>query len=267
MAKILDFVNEHHIHTVLLDAMGTIYDNRGPYDGVVEAISTLQKQGVQVLVATNNTTRSVPGIRHYLLAFGIDIAEDLIISSGLVLRDVPEFRACVEGKKVFVVGSSESDYYVELAGGLVTRVLAESEAIVLASSFASGNENWMAVLRQFIVDHPQVPLICINPDRYVQHDGARYPVIGYYVDELIRESGGAVLFGGKPEPSFSVCVKTVLEQMKIPVDRGVLFCDDNPHNVLQLSTDLDIHGAYLKDTGLPFDLTDMDSIYFWEKLV
>jgi len=267
MAKILDFVKEHAIHTVLLDAAGTIYNDRGPFEGVVDAISALQEQGVRVMVATNNTTRSIFGIRSSLLSYGIDIPEPLIISSGLVLRDVPDFRRHIDGKRVYVVGSEESDDYVTLAGGRVTQDLDQAQAVVLASSFAQGNNDWISALRQFVAGHPEVPLLCINPDRYVQHAGDRYPVIGHYVDELLKETGGTVLFGGKPEPSFSVCVQTVLDGLRVPVGRGVLFCDDNPYNVLQLSSDLGVHGAYLKETGLLFEFDGDDAIHTWAKLV
>ena len=267
MAQLLDFVKTHDIHTVLLDAAGTIYDNEGAYHDVPQVIASLQAQDVRVLIATNNTTRSLSGIRAHLLAFGVDIQESFIISSGLVLRDVPEFRRHVNSKRVYVVGSEESNDYVALAGGMVTTVLEDSEAIVLASSFPQSNQQWINDLCGFIKDCPKVPLLCINPDRYVQHEGGQYPVIGYYVDELLKKSDGTVLFGGKPEPSFSVCVQTVLANLSIPIDRGVLFCDDNPYNVRQLSHDLDIHGAYLQETGLKFEDFSSGDIHIWLRLV
>ena len=99
MAKLLEFVRQHNIHTVLLDAAGTIYDDKGPYEGVVEALHTLQNDGVNFLLATNNTTTSLPGIKVYMSNFEIDMEEKHIISSGLVLQDVPYLKERVAGKK------------------------------------------------------------------------------------------------------------------------------------------------------------------------
>ena len=254
MSKILDFVAEHSIHTVLFDAAGTLYDDQGPFDGVVDAFLQLQSQGVRVCLATNNTTTSIPGIRKYMLNFGMDIDEDLILSSGLVLRDVPRLTEKIKNRSCFVIGSEGSKDYVTLAQGTITDSLHEADCVVFASSFPKDNEVWIQGVFEEWKQRSTLELICINPDRYVRHHKSLYPVIGYYVDQFIELSQAPVQFYGKPDRSFSEMIHVNLDRLAVPVDEGVLFCDDNPHNIIQMKSDLPIRTAHLSQSGLDISI-------------
>ena len=54
---------------------------------------------------------------------------------------------------------------------------------------------------------------------------------------------------GKPFPLFSTLIKTRLDSLGFD-SHQLVFCDDNPHNVIQLTHDLHCHGVVIKTTGV-----------------
>ena len=156
---------------------------------------------------------------------------------------------------------------MSLAEGEIEESVKDADVVVFASSFPTGNELWIDEIADEWRKRPDLDLICINPDRYVQHQKAPYPVIGFYVDRFIEETGANVEFVGKPDRSFSILVDNHLKSLDIPMDDRVIFCDDNPYNIRQMSIDLPLKAIHLRDTGLSFDSVDFGLQYQWSSLI
>lgn len=239
---------DHTPRLILADASGVLYTDDDQLSGVGHTIQQLSAK-VPVWVATNNTSHSIPEIVNHLISRGIHIPASQIISSGLGLSVSPQLRPLISGKSVYTYGCSTSSWYVNIAGGHSVDHPDDAAVIVLASSTGASTKTAMAMIHQSLTTNPR-PVICVNPDHYVQTGSGLYPVIGYYAAQLAQSLSIELLWMGKPFPSFSEVVRHFLTEAGIALGPDIWFFDDNPQNVAQMTQDLGISGATVMDTGL-----------------
>lgn len=240
------------VRIFLLDASGVLYVNRGGVvPGVHASIDAIRDAGGEIFVVTNNTSLYVDGIARYLADVDIHLAPERILSSGMGLIYDSVSQDLIQGKKAFVYGWEGSDSYLLDAGAEVVEAISDADVVVMMASLKDGND---AIVEEIVLglrDRPHVPLLCANPDRYVQGPNGTFPVIGYFAEEIGRSLGRDVHWVGKPEDNFSVAVGGVLQdQFGISMDDRVCFMDDNYENTQRLSQCLGIHGCLVLDTGL-----------------
>jgi ribonucleotide monophosphatase NagD (HAD superfamily) len=252
-----DIWTTHHPTAIVVDAAGLLYTDLGPVPGAAEAIAFMSAT-VPVWVATNNTNYSPEMISTMLADMGIGISAHRIISSGLGLAVDTELREMVHGKRVFTYGYPSSQWYARYAGGVAVSTPDEAQVIVLAASTGATNAELYRQVAQSLRQTPHRPVICINPDFYVQTGAGLHPVIGYYADQLSRDCDISIQWMGKPYSSFSEVVRQYLEQSGVVLSKQVWFFDDNPKNVDRLTRDLGISGAVAVETGLTRGLSEVD---------
>jgi ribonucleotide monophosphatase NagD (HAD superfamily) len=181
-----------------------------------------------------------------------------IISSGLGLSLNAAFADQMRNRSVFVVGPATSgDYIARCPGARQASHPDQANMIVLAASSGDDFDLHLDWVTTAVKRRPDLPVICINPDHYVQTRDVRYPVIGYFADQLARQTGVAIHWMGKPHAAFSPVVATVLQQHHITPSQTV-FLDDNYRNVLQLQSDLSLAGVLVWKTGLGYSLSADD---------
>lgn len=230
----------------LLDASGVLYNNGVPYPGIPETVQRLQKTGA-VYLATNNTSASPSQIHQYLRTIGISIPVSHILSSGLTLTEDPSLYTLVAQKKVFVYGHRSTRYYVYQAGGRCVDTPQEAEVFVLTHATPEAHQD--PVLQDMLTQshtYPDLPVLCINPDRYVVSGKTLYPVVGH-----VAALFPTVIWAGKPHDNYTLWVirKTLLNAGITP-NRRVVFVDDNPDNVIHMCAILGISGIVVTETGL-----------------
>lgn len=249
----------------LIDASGVIYNDSGVFEGVVETIETLQSIA-PVFLVTNNSFQSIPDIKEKMKNTGIYFEENRIISSGLGVSMHPDFRRMVEGKQVGVFGSPSSEYYVRLANPKdIVSDWSQADVLVMTSTRKHNFEAEYNRLQHVVAAHPNIPIICCNPDQHVvrwlpkdssnsseKEQTALYPVIGYYAQKLEDDYGVAIQWMGKPEACFSQVVEHILkkEYPNADPEKKWLFLDDNIHNVVNLEKVDSISGCLVEETGL-----------------
>ena len=232
--------------TYLLDASGVIYNDGVPFPGVVETLHALQSQG-PVYIATNNTSASPEEISLSLSHMGIHVPVSHILSSGLTLAADPALRGCVAGKSVFLYGISSAGVYISRAGGQVVAAPEEADVFVLTHATpAATTDPLFCRMVDHQRQHPERPMICLNPDRYVVSGTSLYPVVGHVAAQCHH-----MQWAGKPHDNYAVhVVAATLAEAGIVVDRRVTFVDDNPENVQAMCRCLGISGVVVTDTGL-----------------
>ena len=245
---------------IVVDASGVLYTDDGPIPGMGDTIRTMSAK-VPVWVATNNTTNSVPEIAKHLHYRGIDIPESRIISSGLGLVADPHLHRLVQGSAVYTMGYPTSSWYATHAGGHPVGHPDDADVIVLAASTGPTTQGTLDRIRESIQKRHR-PVICVNPDYYVQTGSGLYPVMGYYAAQLALDIPD-MIWMGKPYSSFSDVVRHYLKSANLTLDSQTWFFDDNPKNVAQLTRDLGISGATIMDTGLckGLSLPDIDATF------
>lgn len=118
---------------VVLDAYGVLNDARGALPGAPELIDELRARGQRFFVATNDASRLPETAAARFARFGLAIEAGAIITSGSLLA--PYFAARgLAGARCFVLGTDDSERYVQLAGGEVAppRADGDYDAFVVA---------------------------------------------------------------------------------------------------------------------------------------
>lgn len=243
-----NWLNSHHVF--LLDAFGVLYSAMGALPGVVQMVNHWLEANKTVIVVTNNTSRSPDYIAQHLTHLGIPLNAKHIISSGRGLHWHKPYRQLIYKRPVLVIGSLGSHRYITDAGGYCVDTLEDAQAIVLAMSTPNDTARYEAIATHHQT-HPDIPIICINPDHYVQTGNQKSTVIGHYAAKLASKLTRPMHWMGKPHPIFSSVVRDyIASEFNLTPDNSWLFVDDNPDNVAQLTQDLGIHGLIPKHTGL-----------------
>ena len=78
-----------------------------------------KREHIPIVMMTNNATQNIAIIEQKMADFGLPIAADHIVSSGCGLIELPDLRACMDGKRAFVYGYPSSIQYAIDAGATV----------------------------------------------------------------------------------------------------------------------------------------------------
>jgi 4-nitrophenyl phosphatase len=87
---------------IIFDMDGVIYRGNKPINGAKELIEFLKARKIPFLFLTNNSTRDPKMYREKLLSMGIDVPEEVIVTSGLATRLY--MAKHLEPGKIFVIG-------------------------------------------------------------------------------------------------------------------------------------------------------------------
>jgi len=245
---------------LLIDASGVLYSDLGPFPGAAEALAYFQQKNVPIFIATNNSYSSPDLISKRFKNYGMAIAPEQILSSGMGLANDPEIRDLLSGKIVFVFGKKESYPYVDRAPiQRRTSQIKEAEVIVMTSSNSDTHEKDFIELQAYLDHHPDTPIICCNPDRFVVNNGAYIKVIGYYAEIIEKIYPNPFYWFGKPEGNYAKMIKKYLETYaNIPVTPQIYFFDDNIKNVKNMVETIPVSGVLVSETGLSFELTETE---------
>ena len=240
-----------------LDAYGVIYNGHGFFEWIDPVFDYCNRKQIPIYLMTNNATQSVAVIANNLQKAGLAIPNNQIISSGCGLETLPKYRQLIYNQPVFVYGYESAKSYVTHAGGHCVNAPQDAQVIVLAAALQ--NDNHLVYLNtvSYLLKHPHIPVICINPDHYVATNHGLMRVMGYYAHQMAvqlnRSNFGWV---GKPHRTFSDLVSA---QIAPHTGSQLLFCDDNPCNVHRMVTDLGCMGAIITQTGVYARYQHLDS--------
>lgn len=180
---------------LLSDVWGVVHNGRRPHEGAVDALTRFRQGGGRVVLITNSPQLS-PDITAMLTRIGVGReAYDAIISSGDVTRiRIGDYR----GETVHWVGPRS---YLNLIEGLDISLGTpqEAKAVVVADPDSYGDTIDMYEDRLAEWHALGLPLICANPDKWVEHDGELLMCGGALADAYL-EMGGRVTLAGKPHP-------------------------------------------------------------------
>lgn len=236
-------------HVLCLDAYGVVYNANGPFLPAISLIHHAQSMGIPVYICTNNATQSPQQIAAACYQFGVTIPVAAIISSGCACYELPQIRTMLHNRLVYVYGYEGSQYYVVTAGAQVVASPNKAQVIVMASSLNVHNHRIYRACATHLQRNPNVSVLCINPDHYVHVGDYEMPVMGYYAHYLERQCNQSFIWVGKPHSIYSQLVAARIESDGYS-PRNILFCDDNPQNVIQLTRDLMCEGCVITDTGI-----------------
>lgn len=154
---------------LLFDAYGVLVDGNGAIPGAAECIAKLNREKKKYLVVTNDASKSPQNASRRYRGLGIDLAPESIFSSGLMVQEY--FRQHrLEGAKCVVLGTGDSHWYVEQAGGVLVEPSVDSPADVVVVCDEGGFDflpTMDELLSMVLVHHSKgrrFRLLLANPD-------------------------------------------------------------------------------------------------------
>jgi 4-nitrophenyl phosphatase len=144
----------------VIDLDGTVYRSTDPVSDVPETIETLRDRGVDIIFASNTSTKSRATCQRRLRNIGIAAEREEILTSASVTAK--HVATTYEGQRVFAVGSAALFGELADAGIQTTDDPQAAEAIVVGKDRDIDWEGLTRVVRAAVRD---VPFVATNRDR------------------------------------------------------------------------------------------------------
>jgi HAD superfamily hydrolase (TIGR01450 family) len=157
---------------LLFDAYGVLVHATGALPGALETISRLNQTGKPYAILTNDASKLPETAARRYQGFGLDIAVNRILSSGLLLREYFE-RHGLHGSLCAVLGTADSERFVTQAGGLVVPTDSDFDVLVVADEngyeFVAHVDAAITSLFRSIERGKALRLVLPNPDLIFPH--------------------------------------------------------------------------------------------------
>jgi len=218
----------------VLDLWGVVHDGRAPYPGVPDALARLRAQGARIVFLTN-APRRAHAVQGLLDRMRLDRAlYDGIISSGEVAwaamrdRDHPWFAGI--GHNAVHVGPPRDLSVVEDAVATLVTDAKQADFVLNTGPDPDRSDRDLEPYRAVLAACAarRLPMICVNPDRFVMVGDDRLFCAGALADLYRELGGGAVLEIGKPD---AMVYAPVMALLGTPPERTVAI-GDSPHTDL-----------------------------------
>jgi HAD superfamily hydrolase (TIGR01459 family) len=204
-------------HAILSDVWGVLHNGIRAHASACEALVNYRQGGGRVVLITN-APRPSPPIVDMLDALDVPRdAYDAIVSSGDVTRRmIADYR----GRTVHYIGPPDENDSL-FAGLDITLGPAEQAAALVVTDLDTDddtpdmyNDRMTAWLRH------NLPMICANPDRVVEH-GDRLIYCGGALADLYEARGGRILMAGKPyRPIYTEALRLAEQAAGRALDRA-----------------------------------------------
>jgi HAD superfamily hydrolase (TIGR01459 family) len=179
---------------ILSDVWGVLHNGVSAHPGAVDALRRFRQGGGRVVLITNAPRAAAP-IVAMLDQMGVSRdVYDGIVSSGDVTRAM---IAPYRGKVIHHVGPPAVDDSLYDGLGVIRGSAEEAAAVVVTDLDTDDDTPDMYEDRIKLWLKRQLPLICANPDRVVEH-GGRIIYCGGALADLYEAHGGRIKMAGKP---------------------------------------------------------------------
>lgn len=184
----------------LIDIWGVVHEGINPYPGAIECLHALISLNKSILFLSN-APRPGSVTLHKLLEFGLNATEEMIITSGDVVREqLLEFKDPIFkdfGKCFYHLGANRNTDILAGITADITLKLEEANFILLTAYIDEGEDlnQYDDFLKKAALLN--IPAICANPDKIVIH-GNKIRYCAGILAEKYQKMGGTVYFYGKP---------------------------------------------------------------------
>jgi HAD superfamily hydrolase (TIGR01459 family) len=179
---------------ILSDVWGVVHNGVTAHPEAVDALRRYRAAGGRVVLITNAPRAAAP-IIGMLDAMGVPRdMYDGVVSSGDVTRVM---IAPYRGKIIHHVGPPSVDDSLYEGLGIIRGPAEEAVAVVVTDLDTDDDTPELYKDRIKVWLKRQLPLICANPDRVVEH-GGRIIYCGGALADLYEASGGRIKMAGKP---------------------------------------------------------------------
>lgn len=184
------------IDGLVCDLDGVVYRGAEAIPGSVEALNRLRNDGVAIVYATNNSESTVQQYLDKLRGLGLEVEEEQIVTSAVVLAEVLRERN-VAGRTALVVGGAGAVEAIEGLGVSILRDPSADEADMVIVGL-DVNFDYEALRRASTAVREGATLIATNSDASYPVAGGLWPGSGSILAAIEVASGGTAEVMGKP---------------------------------------------------------------------
>ncbi|WP_299396210.1 TIGR01459 family HAD-type hydrolase [Pelagibius sp.] len=253
----------------VLDQYGVLHDGTMLYPGVLDCLHALRDAGKRVLILSNSGKLKQPNVDR-LAGLGLPPAlYDDFITSGEATRaylgngaDPALRRRQQDGPlRCLILGGAAEEALLEGLPVTIVSAIEEADFMLLASfgeAAPSTLDAFSGILEQ--AGALNLALVCANPDvRGITVDGLR-PAPGALARRY-EETGGTVIYVGKPHPLIYRTVRQALAPMQ--AGRMLAVGDSLAHDIVGaagagMASALILQGIHKDELGLPGKDGDFD---------
>ena len=177
LVKLADVLDRYD--GLLLDAFGVLVDGAGALPGAAELVAELARRRTPFLIVTNDASRLPVTVAARFARFGIAVDAGDVLTSGQLLAGYFRERG-LGGARCLVLGTEDSESYVEEAGGVVCPLDPDGEYQVIAVCdddgypFLEGLNAALSVAFRALDRALPIHLVLPNPDIVFPAGGGRF---------------------------------------------------------------------------------------------
>lgn len=233
MTRLIESIDQiaDQFDAIVLDQWGVLHDGTTPYEGAIDALTTLAARGVCLAVLSNSGKRSKLNAQRIVdKGFPAGLFESVMTSGEALWRDAASGK--LPGRHAYVVAANPLDatqWAADLDLSFVTDLaLADFVLIMgLPEGPAAPTQEVLNDLREAILACG-IPTYCSNPDRASPREGGRLVVSPGALAHDIADAGGVVTFYGKP---YLPVFRAVEAAMNVTPDRCLMVGDSLEHDI------------------------------------
>lgn len=180
----------------LLDMDGTLYLDDDLFDGTLDFLNQIKKNGGRYLFLTNNSSKGTDAYVSKLNRIGIDACpEDFLTSTDATILYL---NNNYPGKKFYVCGTRSFVKELKRCGVNVTETADDDVFGVVISNDQELTFKKLDDMSRLLLN--DIVYIATNPDWVCPTSYGYVPDCGSFVEMLKRATGKSPLFIGKPKP-------------------------------------------------------------------
>lgn len=181
----------------LLDMDGTLYLGDNLFDGTLEFLAEVKRNGGRYVFVTNNSSKSADAYISKLKRLGIEAtSEDFYTSTNATILYI---QNKFQGRKFYAVGTRSFVKELSESGINVTEELCDDISGLIISN---DNELTFKKLEEacIILGRENIEYIATNPDWVCPTSFGYVPDCGSFAEMLFKATGKRPYFIGKPRP-------------------------------------------------------------------
>jgi len=199
-----------HIHNLIIDMDGVLWHGNRPMPNIGRCLADLQGLGINVVLASNNSSKTLAQLQAKLEHMHIDLRPEQLLTSADATASYLK-RHYADAKTAYVVGEDGLLEAVARAGFTtispesLSHIAAETpEGLPTAADFVVGglarHLNYELLAMAGLLVRAGVPFIATNADASFPSERGQLPGAGALLAMIETASGVAPTVVGKPEP-------------------------------------------------------------------
>ncbi len=186
------------IRSLVLDMDGVIWKGDAPIGDLPAVFARVRERGLKFVFATNNGTRTPESYQKKLLALGVEVQPEQVVTSALALAHLLAGKY-PRGTKVFMIGEEGIRAALQEKGFEILDVERAPEAQVLVMG-VDREINFQKAAEATLLARAGIPFYTTNTDRTFPTPRGEIPGCGSWLSVVTSATGVQPIAAGKPSP-------------------------------------------------------------------